>query len=58
MSYILLLYLLSDLESNRQVKIEEGLKFAREHDLLFMEASAQKRINIEEVRTFLFQVFL
>lgn len=39
----------SDLESKRQVSREEGEKFAREHDLFFMEASAKSAENVEEV---------
>ena len=38
----------SDLEHKRQVTVEEGEKFAREHGLLFIEASAKTATNVEE----------
>jgi Ras-related protein Rab-2A len=37
-----------DLEYKRQVSFEEGEKFAREHGLLFIEASAKTAANVEE----------
>ena len=40
---------LSDLESRREVKKEEGEAFAREHGLVFMETSAKTAANVEEV---------
>lgn len=40
---------LSDLESRREVKKEEGEAFAREHGLIFMETSAKTASNVEEV---------
>lgn len=47
-SNVFLLYL-SDLESRREVKKEEGEAFAREHGLIFMETSAKTASNVEEV---------
>lgn len=47
-SNFFLLYL-SDLESRREVKKEEGEAFAREHGLIFMETSAKTASNVEEV---------
>ena len=38
-----------DLESRREVKREEGEAFAREHGMIFMEASAKTAQNVEEV---------
>lgn len=38
----------SDLESERAVSFEEGEKFARENDLIFLETSAKTAINVEE----------
>lgn len=43
------LFYLSDLESRREVKKEEGEAFAREHGLIFMETSAKTASNVEEV---------
>ena len=40
-----------DLESRREVKKEEGEAFAREHGMIFMEASAKTAQNVEEVCT-------
>lgn len=37
-----------DLESRREVKKEEGEAFAREHGMIFMEASAKTAQNVEE----------
>ncbi|XP_055356585.1 ras-related protein Rab-2A [Paramacrobiotus metropolitanus] len=37
-----------DLESRREVKREEGEAFAREHGMIFMEASAKTAQNVEE----------
>ncbi|TNN60388.1 Ras-related protein Rab-2A [Liparis tanakae] len=41
-------FFLSDLESRREVKKEEGEAFAREHGLIFMETSAKTASNVEE----------
>ena len=38
----------SDLDSRREVKKEEGEAFAREHGLIFLEASAKTAANVEE----------
>ena len=38
----------SDLEARREVKKEEGEAFAREHGMVFMEASAKTASNVEE----------
>jgi len=38
----------SDLEHKRQVTPEEGERFAKEHGLLFIEASAKTAANVEE----------
>lgn len=38
----------SDLDSRRAVSYEEGEKFARQHDLIFMETSAKNDENVEE----------
>lgn len=43
-----------DLESRREVKREEGEAFAREHGMIFMEASAKTAQNVEEVSFILF----
>ena len=37
-----------DLESNRIVSTEDGMKLAKEHNFEFFEASAKENINIEE----------
>jgi Ras-related protein Rab-1A len=37
-----------DLESNRKVSIEDGMKLAKEYKFSFFEASAKKNININE----------
>eukprot|EP01125_Pyxidicula_operculata_P000843 TRINITY_DN1073_c0_g1_i3.p1 TRINITY_DN1073_c0_g1~~TRINITY_DN1073_c0_g1_i3.p1 ORF type:complete len:211 (-),score=13.86 TRINITY_DN1073_c0_g1_i3:201-833(-) len=37
-----------DLESKRVVSFEEGKKFADQHNLLFVEASAKTAFNVEE----------
>jgi len=39
-----------DLEDKRTVSTEEGEQFAREHGLIFMEASAKTAHNVEEVK--------
>lgn len=39
---------ISDLDSRREVKKEEGEAFAREHGLVFMETSARTAANVEE----------
>ena len=38
----------ADLESQRQVSYEEGQKFAKDNDLLFLETSAKTAFNIQE----------
>jgi Ras-related protein Rab-2A len=43
-----------DLEDERQVGVEEGQRFAEEHNLLFIETSAKTAVNIEEVRLIVF----
>jgi len=40
-----------DLAHRRAVSTEEGEQFAKEHGLIFMEASAKTAQNVEEVRT-------
>lgn len=42
------IFVLSDLDSRREVKKEEGEAFAREHGLVFMETSARTAANVEE----------
>jgi len=37
-----------DLEHRRQVSPEEGQKFAKQHDLMFLETSAKTARNVEE----------
>jgi GTPase SAR1 family protein len=39
----------SDLSHRRAVSTEEGEQFAKEHGLIFMEASAKTAQNVEEV---------
>lgn len=46
---LIFFFYLSDLESRREVKKEEGEAFAREHGLIFMETSAKTASNVEEV---------
>ena len=36
-----------DLESNRQVKKEEGEEFAKKNNILFFETSAKSGLNVE-----------
>lgn len=43
-----------DLSHRRAVSYEEGEQFAKEHGLVFMEASAKTAQNVEEVIFFLF----
>jgi len=38
----------SDLDHRRQVSKEEGEKFAKEHNLIFLETSAKTAANVEE----------
>jgi len=38
----------SDLDHRRQVSTEEGEKFAKEHNLIFLETSAKTAANVEE----------
>lgn len=45
-----------DLSHRRAVSTEEGEQFAKEHGLIFMEASAKTAQNVEEVMT-LFNAF-
>lgn len=42
----------NDLAHRRAVSIEEGEQFAKEHGLIFMEASAKTAQNVEEVTTY------
>ena len=37
-----------DLESRRAVSYEEGERFAKQHDLIFLETSAKNDDNVEE----------
>jgi len=39
----------SDLTTERQVSEKEGQDFAKQHNMLFMEASAKDSVNIEEM---------
>lgn len=47
----------SDLAHRRAVSTEEGEQFAKEHGLIFMEASAKTAQNVEEVN-FIMSCFL
>ena len=47
-----------DLSHSRAVSYEEGKRFAEDHGLLFMEASAKTAQNVVEVMFFLFLVHL
>lgn len=38
-----------DLDQRRQVSTEEGERFARDNNLIFMETSAKTAFNVEEV---------
>ena len=38
----------TDMDSRRTVSFEEGQKFARENNLIFLEASAKSNVNVEE----------
>lgn len=49
LTFFIFFFHLSDLESRREVKKEEGEAFAREHGLIFMETSAKTASNVEEV---------
>jgi GTPase SAR1 family protein len=40
-----------DMESKRAVPAEEGMRFARENDLLFIETSAKTAQNVDEAFT-------
>jgi len=44
-----------DLAHRRAVSTEEGEQFAKEHGLIFMEASAKTAQNVEEVNPHTFQ---
>ena len=37
-----------DLDTRRQVSYEEGERFAKENQLIFMETSAKNQTNVEE----------
>ena len=39
----------ADLDSRRQVSMEEGERFARENGLIFLETSAKTAHNVEDV---------
>ena len=39
----------ADLESQRKISFEEGMNFAQNHNLMFIEASAKQYINIENI---------
>uniref|UniRef100_A0A453NYP0 Uncharacterized protein n=1 Tax=Aegilops tauschii subsp. strangulata TaxID=200361 RepID=A0A453NYP0_AEGTS len=41
-----------DLSHRRAVSYEEGEQFAKEHGLVFMEASAKTAQNVEEVMVY------
>jgi Ras-related protein Rab-2A len=36
------------MDERRQVSFEEGERFAKEHNLIFMETSAKTSVNVEE----------
>lgn len=38
-----------DLDARRQVSTEEGERFAKENNLIFLETSAKTAFNVEEV---------
>lgn len=38
----------SDMDARRQVSTEEGERFAKENELIFMETSAKTAYNVEE----------
>ena len=42
-----------DLDQRRQVSTEEGERFAKENQLIFMETSAKTAFGVEEVITYL-----
>lgn len=46
-----------DLAHRRAVSTEEGEQFAKEHGLIFMEASAKTAQNVEEVKNHIIQHF-
>jgi GTPase SAR1 family protein len=48
----------SDLAHRRAVSTEEGEQFAKEHGLIFMEASAKTAQNVEEVRNHIIYTFV
>jgi GTPase SAR1 family protein len=48
----------SDLAHRRAVSTEEGEQFAKEHGLIFMEASAKTAQNVEEVRNYIIYTFV
>jgi GTPase SAR1 family protein len=48
----------SDLAHRRAVSTEEGEQFAKEHGLIFMEASAKTAQNVEEVRNHFIYTFV
>lgn len=47
-----------DLDARRQVSTEEGERFAKENNLIFLETSAKTAFNVEEVLTSLAHPFL
>ena len=47
----------SDLDQRRQVSTEEGERFAKDNNLIFMETSAKTAFNVEEVFNFLVKYF-
>lgn len=47
-----------DLDARRQVSTEEGERFAKENNLIFLETSAKTAFNVEEVLTLLAHPFL
>lgn len=47
-----------DLAHRRAVSTEEGEQFAKEHGLIFMEASAKTAQNVEEVSTYYIHLYI
>lgn len=48
----------SDLNDDREVSIEEGIEFAKEKNVLFVETSAFKSVNIEKAFTLIVEQLL
>jgi len=48
----------SDLSNRRTVSYDEGERFANDHDLLFMEASAKTAQNVDEVMFYKSPVYI